>query len=186
MRLRFELSWMRHGVLVLLVGAYLFPLVDSAAAQQAATGITGQVRDESGGILPGVTVTATGPALQVPSVSDTTNTQGEYRLTPLPIGTYTVEFVLPGFQTNRQTGFRLETGVQARVDVVLKVGTVAETVTVSGVAPIVDVTATASSTQFTRETLALTPTSRNGLISLGAQAPGVRGLTDIGGGTVGL
>src|ERR1700730_12226653 len=115
MRLRFELSWMRHGVLVLLVGAYLFPLVDSAAAQQAATGITGQGRDESGGILPGVT----GPALQVPSVSDTTNTQGEYRLTPLPIGTYTVEFVLPGFQTNRQTGFRLETGVQARVDVVL-------------------------------------------------------------------
>jgi hypothetical protein len=172
-----------YGWAVLSIG--LFGFSNVASAQQAA-GITGQVKDESGGLLPGVTVTATSPALQVSSVTDVTNAQGEYRLTPLPIGTYILEFVLPGFQTNRRTDFRLETGVQARADVVLNVGAIEETVTVSGAAPIVDVAATASSTQFTRETLALTPTSRNGLISLGAQAPGVRGLTDVGGGTVGL
>lgn len=178
----------RHSILqkasIGFVALFLFS--NFASAQQAATGITGQVKDESGGALPGVTVTATSPSLQVQSLTNVTNTQGEYRLTPLPIGTYTVEFVLPGFQTNRQTGFQLDVGVQARLDIVLKVGTVEETVTVSGLAPMVDVTATAASTQFTRDTLALTPTSRNGLISLGAQAPGVRGLTDVGGGTVGL
>jgi carboxypeptidase family protein len=173
-----------YELAVLFVGLFLFSNV--ASAQQAATGITGQVKDTSGGILPGVTVTGTSPALQVPSVTDVTNAQGEYRLTPLPIGTYTVEFSLPGFQTNRQTGFQLDVGVQARLDVALKVGTIAETVTVSGLAPIVDVASTAASTQFTPDTLSLTPTSRNGLISLGAQAPGVRGLTDVGGGTVGL
>jgi hypothetical protein len=182
-RLPFSRNAILYGLAVLFVGLFLFSNV--ASAQQAA-GITGQVKDESGAILPGVTVTATSPALQVPSVTDVSNAQGEYRLTPLPIGIYTVEFTLQGFQTSRQTGFRLETGVQARADTVLKVGAVAETVTVSGTAPIVDVTATASSTQFTRETLELTPTSRNGLISLGAQAPGVKGLTDVGGGTVGL
>ena len=113
-----------------------------------------------------------------------TNAQGPYRLTPLPIGTYLVTYALPGFQTVKQQALRLEIGMQAKLDVVLKVGTIAETVTVSGAAPVVDVTS-AASTQFTCETLELTPTARNGLISLGAQAPGVRGRVDVGGGNVG-
>jgi len=77
--------------------------------------------------------------------------------------------------------------VQIRLDAILKVGTLAETVTVSGASPVVDVTATAASTHFTRETLDLTPTSRNGLLSLAAQAPGVKlpARLDVGGGTVG-
>jgi hypothetical protein len=171
-------------VAILVIGVGVF--ADSAAGQQAA-GIIGQVRDESGGVLPGVTVTATSSALQVADVSDVTNAQGEFRLTPLPIGLYTVVYTLPGFQTVRQEGLRLEIGVVPRLDVVLKVGALAETVTVSGVAPVVDVTSTSASTQFTRETLELTPTSRNGVISLMAQAPGVRapGRLDVGGGSVG-
>jgi hypothetical protein len=171
--------------LVLVMSLCLFSLADQASAQQQG-GFIGQVKDESGGVLPGVTVTASSPALQVSEVSDVTNAQGEYRVTPLPIGTYTVTYTLPGFQSIRQQNLRLEIGILVKMDVVaLKVGTVEETVTVSGVAPVVDVTSTASSTQFTRETLELTPTSRNGIISLGAQAPGVRGRVDIGGGTVG-
>jgi hypothetical protein len=180
---RFEIR--RCLPMVFVIGLCLFSLADPAIAQQTAAGIVGQVKDESGGVLPGVTVTATSPSLQVADVSDVTNAQGEYRLTPLPIGTYTVAYTLSGFQTLRQAGLRLEIGVVARLDVLLKVGALEETVTVSGAAPVVDVTSTAASTQLTRETLELTPTARNGITSLATQAPGVKGRLDIGGGTVG-
>ena len=159
----------------------------TAAIAQELSAISGQVRDESGAVLPGVTVSVSSPALQVKEMFDVTTAQGEYRITPLPIGVYTVSYTLAGFATMRQEAVRLDLGATVRLDVTLKVGTLAETVTVSGAAPVVDVTATSASTQFTRETLELTPTSRNGAISLMVQAPGVRapGRLDVGGGTVG-
>ena len=182
---KFDRFWILRVFRALAVGVCLFAWAGVAAAQETAAGFVGHVRDESGAVLPGVTVTTTGPALQVPSMSAVTNAEGEYRLNPLPIGIYAVEYTLPGFQTLRQQDVRLNTGVQLRLDAILKVGAVAETVTVSGAAPVVDVTSTATATHFTRDTLELTPTSRNGLISLGAQAPGVKSQLDVGGGTVG-
>ena len=67
----------------------LFPMAAPATAGQGAAnpaGIIGQVTDGTGAVLPGVTVTATSPALQVPSVMAVTDERGEYRLSPLPIG----------------------------------------------------------------------------------------------------
>ena len=178
----------RSRTVGVLAALFLFMLVLAhAAIAQQASAIVGQVRDESGGVLPGVTVTVTSPSLQVKEVTDVTNAQGEYRMTPLPIGTYAVSYSLDGFSTMRREGIRLDLGAQAKLDIVLKVGALQESITVSGASPVVDVTATSSSTQFTRETLELTPTSRNGAISLMVQAPGVRapGRLDVGGGTVG-
>lgn len=152
-----------------------------AVAQTAAASIVGRVTDESGAVLPGVTVTATSPALQVPSVVDVTNEAGEYRLTPLPIGAYSVEYSLSGFQPVRQEGIRLTAGFVARVDVGLKVGSLEETITVSGAAPVVDASSTAATTQLTREELELIPTNRNGINSLLVMAPGVRGTAEVGG-----
>lgn len=146
-----------------------FPVL---AQQEAA--ILGQVTDDTGAVLPGVTVTATSPALQVPQVIAVTNDRGEYRLSPLPIGTYVVNYELPGFQTARQEQLRLTIGFQARVDVSLKVATLSESVTVSGAAPVVDVTSTTARTQLTRETLELIPTGRNSIIAVMIQAPGAR------------
>src|SRR5882724_11840803 len=100
MRARFDKGQLR-GLVALVVCLGLF-LPGREASAQTAAGILGQVRDESGAVLPGVTVTAESPALQVKSISDVTNAQGEYRLTPLPIGTYLVTYALPGFQTVRQ------------------------------------------------------------------------------------
>src|SRR5438034_6889038 len=75
------------------------PGLGTAAAGQASGGsIIGQAKDESGAVLPGVSVTATSPALQVGSVSTVTDERGEYRITPLPIGSYTVSYELSGFQ----------------------------------------------------------------------------------------
>jgi hypothetical protein len=157
----------------------------AVAGQDTSASIVGQVKDESGAILPGVTVTATSPALQVASVTAVTDEHGEYRLTPLPIGTYQVEYTLTGFQTVRHPNIRLTANFVAKLDVVMKVGALEETITVSGVSPVVDVTATSTATQLTRETLELTPTSNYGYVSLMTQAPGARtNVIDVGGSAI--
>lgn len=152
----------------------------AALAQSQDANIIGQVTDASGAVLPGVTVTATSPALQVPQVTTVTDERGEYRLTPLPIGTYAVEYELQGFGTFRREDIRLTAGFTARIDIALRLGTLEETITVSGAAPIVDVASTSATTQLTREALDLIPTGRTGLQSALVQAPGVRTNLDFG------
>jgi carboxypeptidase family protein len=170
----------RSAARCLALPGFILSFALRAAAQQDA-GIIGIVTDESGAVLPGVTVTVTGPALQVPSMSGVTDTKGEYRITPLPIGTFTVDYTLQGFSSVKREGIRLTVGFTAKVDVQMKVGALEETITVSGQSPVVDTQSTAAKTQFTRETIELIPTSRNGIVSLLAQAPGVRTLRDVGG-----
>ena len=173
-------SGTRCGLVVTIVGLIIFSFAASAAAQSTAS-IIGQVTDQSGAVLPGVTVTATSPALQVPSVTSVTNEQGEYRLAPLPIGIYQVSYELASFRPAQRQDVRLTVGFIARIDVQMGLATVAETVTVSGAAPVVDVTSTTNTTLLTREQLELTPTSRNSLMSILALAPGVRTRIDVGG-----
>jgi hypothetical protein len=170
-----------QAAVALIVLVALLSAVGSASAGQDTAGITGQVVDESGGALPGVTITAKSPSLQVPTVTAVSDTRGEYRLTPLPIGTYEVSYELGGFQTLRRDGLRLTSGFTARLDIVLKLGTLQESVTVSGATPVVDVSATATSTRLTTEMLETTPTGRVGFFALLQQAPGVRNSLDIGG-----
>jgi hypothetical protein len=166
------------------LGLHLFPLAGEAAAQAGGTAsIIGQVTDESKALLPGVTVTATSPALQVPNVVTITDERGEYRLTPLPIGTYNVEYSLQGFQTVRREGVKLTAGFTAKLDIVLGVGQLEESVTVSGASPVVDTAATSITTHVTAEVLENIPTSRNGYTGLLELAPGVRGNIDVGGST---
>jgi hypothetical protein len=152
------------------------------AGQGAANpaGITGVVTDNTKLVLPGVTVTATSPALQVPSVVSVTDERGEYRLSPLPIGTYTVVFELAGFQNVRREGIRLTVGFTARVDTEMGVGAVSETITVSGASPLVDTTSTATSTELSQDQLEVLPTSRDGFHSFLNQVPGVRTNLDVG------
>src|SRR5262245_53493971 len=120
--------WAWFGVLILF-GSILSTA--TSAAQRADATIFGQVSDASGAVLPGVTVTVTSPGLQVQQLVVVTDERGEYRVTPLPLGTYAVEYTLAGFQSQRRDGIRLTAGFTARLDVSLAVGGVAETVTVS-------------------------------------------------------
>jgi hypothetical protein len=171
-----------RAMLGFLVFALVLPVHSAVAAQgQEQASIIGRVADESGSILPGVTVTATSPSLQVPSQSTVTNELGEYRLSPLPIGTYEVTYDLSGFGKVRRSEVRLTVGFTARLDTQLKVGQVEESITVTGASPIVDATSTATRTQLTHETLELIPSTRSGLISLMAAAPGVVPNLDVGG-----
>src|SRR5688572_16753144 len=130
-------SDVRCGLVFILASLFLFPVSSSTAAGQGSgASIIGQVTDQSGAVLPGVTVTATSPALQVPQVTAVTNEVGEYRLAPLPIGVFQVAFELGGFSPIRRQDIRLTVGFTARLDIQLSLSTVAESVTVTGAAPV--------------------------------------------------
>ena len=118
---RAGVSRVRRELAGLIVG--LVVLAGSPAAGQGTATILGQVTDQSGAVLPGVTVTATSPALQVPQVTDVTNELGEYRLAPLPIGVYEVAFDLSGFRPAQRQNVRLTVGFTARIDVSLGLAT---------------------------------------------------------------
>jgi len=94
------------------------------------------VSDTDSLALPGVTVTATGPALLAPVVAVTDNA-GFYRLQNLPPGTLTLNGELPGFATFRREGILMRAGSTFTVDIELKVGALEETVTVAGESPMV-------------------------------------------------
>jgi hypothetical protein len=109
------------------------------AAVYAQASITGVVRDTSGAVLPGVTVEAESPALIERVRSAVTDGTGRFRIEELRPGAYTVTFSLPGFATLRREGIELTGTFVATVNADLPVATVAETVTVTGEAPVVDV-----------------------------------------------
>jgi len=176
-----------HVRLIWGLGAVLLSLLlraPAASAQGAAASgvISGTITDESGAALPGVTATLTSPALQVRQVVVVSDAQGTYRFGELPVGTYRVSYELQGFTSFIRDELRLPIGFAARVDAVLKVGTVAETVTVSGQAPVIDVTSTSTAVSFTKETLNEIPRGQD-LSMIYSMAPGVTlaGTPDVGG-----
>src|SRR5262245_36780584 len=111
-------------------------LISSLAHAQT---IAGTVRDESGAVMPGVTVEASSPVLIEKVRTGTTDSAGQYRIINLSPGVYTVTFTLPGFSTVRREGIELTGNFTATVNSDLKVGSIEETVTVSGASPLVDV-----------------------------------------------
>src|SRR4030095_12469893 len=125
------------SLVVVILGSTVLPR--SASAQSA---IAGVVRDSSGAVLPGVTIEATSPALIERTRSATSNESGQYRVVDLRPGMYTVTFTLPGFSTVVREGIVLEAQFTATLNVELRVGGVAETITVSGASPVVDVQGT--------------------------------------------
>jgi len=135
----------------------LLGLLIAPVAAWAQSSLTGVVRDPSGAVLPGVTVEASSPALIEQVRSVTTDAQGLYRIVDLRPGPYTVTFTLAGFTTVRRTGIELRAEFTATVDVELQLGNVAETITVSGEAPLVDTRSARAQTQYAAETLESLP-----------------------------
>ena len=132
----------------------------AAAAQAVQASVTGEVRDTTGGVLPGVTVEVTSDALIERVRTTTTDAQGLYRITDLRPGVYVVTFTLPGFATVRRENLTLTPGFVATVNPELRVGTVEETVTVSGQSPIVDTQSTVQQRVMSRDVLDALPTGK--------------------------
>jgi hypothetical protein len=179
---------MKRWGTVMFAMALLLAASTSAFAQgggASSTGsISGQVADESGGVLPGVTVTATSPA-QMGTLSAVTNEEGMFRFPAVPPGEYKVQFELPGFNTLVREGIRVTLGFNAAVNVKLGVAALQETVTVSGESPTIDTTATRIQTNYDQEKLASLPNARD-MWSLLATTPSVTlNRVDVGGNTAG-
>lgn len=161
-----------------IVGVWML-LVPASANGQAA--LAGTVRDGSGAALPGATVEAASPALieRVRSVS--ADGSGHYRIVDLPPGTYAVTFTLPGFKTARREGVVLEGTFTAPVSAELEVGALAETVTVTGESPVVDVTSNRLAVVVNRDMLDAIPTSSRSLQARANLIPGTT-VTAVGSG----
>jgi hypothetical protein len=146
----------------------------SAAAQTSTGGIRGFVRDDSGGVLAGVTVEATSPARIGGAAVEVTDGQGLYNFQNLPSGDYTVSYTLQGFSTVRREGIRVEVGRTIEVDIEMAVGAVTESITVVGQSPVVDALHAGTSTTFNQELLQNVPTARQSYFDIVTYSPAVR------------
>src|SRR5436190_4826551 len=159
----------RLGILGVLVVAGLLFLPALAAAQAS---ISGLVQDSSGAVLPGVTVEAASPVLIEKARTVVTDGAGRYSIVDLRPGTYTVTFALSGFNTVKREGIVLQGTFDANVNADLRVGSLQETVTVSGASPGVDVRNNITQTVLTKEQIEELPGGRT-LKGRAALIPGV-------------
>jgi hypothetical protein len=150
-----------------------------AAAQRTTGQIIGKVADESGSVLPGVTVTLRGAAVAgAPTV--VTSDTGVYRFPVLPPGTYSVEYAIAGFSTIKREGIPVEVGSVVELDISMKVGSLEESVTVSGASPVVDLASSEVSTSYNREWVQNAPVRRFSYFDLINSAPGVSATSNVG------
>jgi hypothetical protein len=158
---------------VLLAG--MLAVANVASAQRGDSSIAGVARDTSGGVLPGVTVEVSSPALIEKTRAATTDDGGQYRVIDLVPGTYTVTFSLGGFATVVREGIQLTSGFAANVNAELRVGAVAETITVSGASPVVDTRNIVQQQVMTRDVIDAVPSDKN-WAHLASYVPGMQGL----------
>jgi len=136
-------------------------LIPAAALAQATASIVGTAKDASGAVLPGVVVEVSSPVLIEKTRSVVTSGTGQYAVESLRPGTYTVTFTLTGFSTVKREGVELSGSFVATVNAEMKVGGLAETITVTSEAPVVDVTSTRNQTTISGQTVSDIPSSRN-------------------------
>jgi hypothetical protein len=165
----------------MLIAAALLP--SPAFAQIGASGIAGVVTDTSGAVMPGVTVEATSPVLIEKVRTVVTDDRGEYKVINLVPGTYAVTFTLAGFHTVKREGVELTANFTAGLNAELQVGSVTETITVSGASPIVDVQNAPNNLIVTGEVLTSMPLAKTTQTILAIMPSVVRGPTaqDVGG-----
>jgi hypothetical protein len=171
-----RVSAARIGV-VAVAGVLL--LAGVARAQDA--GIGGVVKDATGAVLPGVTVTAASPALIEQQRVGVSDAEGRYIITQLRPGVYSVTFTLPGFASVVRQGITLTAGFTANVEAELRVGSLTETITVSGASPVVDVQNVRRQSLMSSDLLEALPTSTKSISMLTTVTAGISGLSDIGG-----
>src|SRR5688572_22767724 len=155
-------------------GAVLCCALLMPTALYAQASITGTVKDTSGAVLPGVTVEASSPELIEKVRNSVTDATGQYRIENLRPGTYAVTFTLTGFSTVRREGVELAGSATFTINADLRVGTLEETITVTGESPIVDVQTARRESVVARDVITALPTA-GGYSSILSLAPGIVG-----------
>jgi hypothetical protein len=176
---------MNHRRFVCSLPLVALLLLPSLTFAQVSGSIAGTVKDATGAVLPGVTVEVASPTLIEKVRTATSDAEGQYKVIELRPGVYSVSFSLTGFSTVKRDGIEISAGFTATVNADLKVGSVEETITVSGATPIVDIQNSRSQQLLKGEVLDALPNAGKSPLSfigltLGAQ-PSNAGKNDVGG-----
>jgi hypothetical protein len=166
------MSLLRQVLLSLVACLFLVP----ATLFAQTGGIAGVVRDTSGAVLPGVNVEAASDALIEKTRTVVTDEQGRYNIVDLRPGLYSVTFSLQGFSTYKREGLELSAATVIPLNADLKVGSLEETLTVTGATPVVDVQSVRQRQVLGREVLETIPRSRDGAMTAGL----LTGVTAVG------
>jgi len=171
---------MRRIIRYLIAGASAVVVFPALTFAQFGA-IAGVVKDTSGAVIPGVSVEAASPALIEKARTAITDEAGQYRVEQLRPGVYTVTFTLQGFRNLRRDGIEISAGFTAPVNVSLEVGSVTDTINVTGQAPVVDVQTITEQKTLVKTELDALPTARS-FATLGTTLPGVTAnQRDVGG-----
>ena len=160
-----------------LASVLLAVFTSLASAQITSATISGTIKDETGGVLPGVDLVIHNveTGLTRSAVSDA---KGYFTVPGLAPGTYDVRAMLQGFATAVQTGIVLAVSQQAGLNLTLKVGTASETITVSGESALVEVRTSALSAVVTEKTIEELPLNGRNYIALATLQPGIVQFTE--------
>ena len=173
---------MRRSVLSGILLFVLLLVLPAGAFAQSGSSIAGVVKDSSGAVMPGVTVEAASPALIEKVRTVVTDGDGQYKIVGLVPGSYSVTFTLTGFNTVKREGIELTASFTATVNADLRVGSLQETVTVTGEAPTVDIQNVVQQRVMTRDVINAIPAGTKSVASIGVLIPGVVTQTqDVGG-----
>jgi hypothetical protein len=142
-----------------LLAACCMLLLPALAHAQAT--LAGTIRDSSGAVLPGVNVEAASAALIEKSRTAVTDATGQYRITELPPGEYAITFSLSGFSTVKHEGVAVSGSGVIPINAEMRVGAIAETVTVTSAAPLVDTQSTRREVVVSGDTINAMPITRS-------------------------
>lgn len=142
-------------------------------AQRITGKIIGEVTDEEKASLPGVTVEISSPSLMGGVHSQVTSEDGNYRFINLPPGTYTLVFSLDGFQTIERQNIKVSINTTVTADIILNLSNIEETIVVTAEAPVIDVTKSGVTVNFTKDQLEKLPSGRFTVYDIIKQAPGI-------------
>jgi hypothetical protein len=171
---------MRKNLLLVLLALFTLPTAMLHGQASVSGSIKGVVTDPTGAVVPGAEITVTGSALLKPKTQKSTS-GGVYLIEDLPPGEYQLTASMPGFKGFKEDGIQLTASFVATVNIPLSTGEAADTITVSGADPVVDVTSSTQPTTFDSILLGNTPYG-NDPWSMLAQTPGVTTSTfDVGG-----
>jgi hypothetical protein len=158
-------------ILLLAIASFCLPAADARAQETRGT-IFGTVRDKTGGVLPGMSVMVTNEATNV-SIEATTNERGAFEIPYLLPGRYSVVVQASGFKKFAQKGLELSVNNRVGVNAVLEVGDITDEISVTAQSPLLETTASASSTLTNREVNAL-PMFGNSALLLARTAPAIQ------------
>lgn len=178
------MSMRRWSSMCLSVGMLACSLVIPTVTWAQTGGIAGAIRDTSGAVIPGVTVEASSPALIERTRTAVTDSEGQYKILDLRPGVFVVTFSLQGFKTIKREGVEVTAGSTVNLTAQLEIGSIEETITVSGQVPLVDVQNATQHSVITQEVITALPTGKTSM-GLAALIPGMKMQTALGAGAPG-